>query len=117
MMVKHLIDFFFFLVFFFWEGGVRNGVFPAISISKDLTAIRDSRPPNVNFWAQRAPVKNNACNPAVVRLLPLPREELKDVKNQVKDAGPIAEMHTKGMISVSPDSCIFPHILQISDFP
>ena len=31
-----------------------NGVFPAISINKDVTAIGDSDIPNVNFWAQKA---------------------------------------------------------------
>jgi len=30
---------------------------------------------------------------------------------KTQDTGPrIAEMHLKGMISVSPDSCIFPYI-------
>ena len=41
---------------------LRNGVFPTMSINKDVTANRDSGPPNVNFWAWRAPRKeNNTC--------------------------------------------------------
>ena len=28
---------------------LRNGVFPTMSINKDVRAIRDSGPPNVNF--------------------------------------------------------------------
>ena len=28
---------------------LRNGVFPAISVNKDVPAISDSVPPNVNF--------------------------------------------------------------------
>ena len=80
-----------------------NGVFPAISVNKDVTVIRDSGPPNVNFWAPRAPRKNNTCNPAAVPCGWALRE----------NAGywpQIAEMHMKGMISVSPDSCIFSYI-------
>ena len=29
--------------------------------------------------------------------------------SKIQDIGPIAEMHMKGTISVSPDSCIFPY--------
>ena len=29
--------------------GLRNGVFPAVRINKNDTAIRDIGPPNVNF--------------------------------------------------------------------
>ena len=47
-------------------------------------------------------------------LLVVSTEELRmwKTKNKTKqDAGPrIAEMDTKGMISVSPDSCFFPYI-------
>lgn len=31
---------------------LRNGVFSDILLNKDVAAIRDSNPPNVNFWAQ-----------------------------------------------------------------
>ena len=37
---------------------VRNGAFPALSINKDVSVISNSRPPNVNFWALRAPRKD-----------------------------------------------------------
>ena len=30
--------------------------------------------------------------------------------SKIQDIGPIAEMHMKGIISVSPDSCISPYI-------
>ena len=32
-----------------------NEVFPALSVNKDVIAISDLGPPNVNFWAWRAP--------------------------------------------------------------
>ena len=52
---------------------MRNGVFPAISVSKDVIVISDSSPPNVNFWALRAPgMENNTCHLAATRLQPLP---------------------------------------------
>ena len=49
-----------------------NGLFPAVSINKDVTAISCSGPPKVSFWAWRMPRKNNACILAIMRLLPLP---------------------------------------------
>ena len=45
---------------------MRNGVFPAISVNKDVTAISCSHPPNVNSWAQRAPRKSSACYLAAI---------------------------------------------------
>ena len=63
-----------------------NGVFPAISINKDITAIRDSKR---EFLSLRASRKNNVCYLAAI------------------SHSPRLEMHMKGMISVKPDSCIF----------
>ena len=37
-------------------------MFPTIPINKDVTAISNSGPPNVTFWAQRGPRKNEACD-------------------------------------------------------
>ena len=45
---------------------VWNGIFPAISTNKGITAILDYGSPNVNFWAQREPRKNNANDPVVI---------------------------------------------------
>ena len=83
---------------------VRNGVFPAVSLKKDATAISSSGLPNVNFWAQEEECV--LCRSHQ----PLPTvgtEDSWDVKNTVYWPQ-IAEMHTKGIISASPDSCIFP---------
>ena len=33
-------------------GSLWNGIFPAIMVKKDVTAIRDSSLPKLNFWAQ-----------------------------------------------------------------
>ena len=49
-----------------------NGLFPAVPINKDVTAVSYSDPPKVSFWAWRMPRKNNACILATMRLLPLP---------------------------------------------
>ena len=57
---------------------------------------------------ERTQEGKNTCHLAAIRLQPLPMvspEETQDVKTQ--DAG---EVPIKGMTSVSPDSCIFPHI-------
>ena len=88
-------------------------VFPAISVNKDVTIINDFSLPNVKFWAVRAPRKErNTCPPGVIRLQPLPRVSTEELR-MWKNPGywpQIAEMHMKGMISVSPDSWIFPYI-------
>ena len=63
------------------------------------------------------PRKNNACYLTAVELLPQAattpygEQGTKNMSNQTAGCWPqIAEMHVKGMISVSPDSCIFPYI-------
>ena len=51
----------------------------------------------------------NSCHLAAIRLQPIPTvspEETQDLKMGLWPQ--IAEMHIKGMISVSPNSCIFP---------
>ena len=73
----------------------------------DVRIIRDSRPPNVNFWAQRAPRKINICYAAAIsHSQGEPCWACGDVKKTRKKLL-IAEMHLKGMISVSLRSCIF----------
>ena len=89
---------------------LRNGGFPAMSINKDVAGISDSSPPKVNFWAQRATRKNNACYLAALELQPLPTVSTKELRG-CEHTGywpQIAEMHMKGMISVSPDSSHLP---------
>ena len=51
---------------------MRNGVFSAISINKDVTAISDSSPLNKEFLRAQGTQKNNACSPAAIEMLPLP---------------------------------------------
>ena len=70
---------------------------------------------HVNFWALRRPRKeNNTSDPKAIRLQPLPMVnsgETQDVnKHKILAPSPPGEMHMKGMISMSPDSCIFPYI-------
>ena len=52
----------------------------------------------------------NTCHQASITqqpLLTVSLKEAQDVKTQ--DIGPIGEVHNKGMMSVSPDSCIYPY--------
>ena len=79
--------------------------FLAISINKDVTAISSFDPPNVKFWALSVLRKeNDTCYLGVIKLQPfLPWALRKSAGDQPQTA----EVHIKGMISVSPDSCIF----------
>ena len=55
--------------------------------------------------------EKDICHLAAIRLQPLPTvspKEAQDVKN-TEYWPQIAEVSIKGMISVSPDSCIFPY--------
>ena len=83
---------------------MRNGVFPAMSVNKDVTVISDSSPPG-HSGRKRISAKSGSHEAVAT-----PYGEhrgTQDVK-KTQDTDPrIAEMHMKGMISVSPDSCIF----------
>ena len=73
----------------------------------------------MNFWAQRVPEKNNAFDPAVIRLLPLPR--VRGTKGCEKSSHRMLapdnwDAYERSDFS-EPSSCIFPYILQRSDFP
>ena len=74
-----------------------NGMSPAISTNKDITAIWDSSPPNVNFWTWRALKReNNAYSRC---------HSLRTCGVDVKKEGCwplIPEVPVKGMSSVSP---------------
>ena len=80
-----------------YRNSLRNGVFPAISISKDVTVISDSshpgQPGRKIILAAGQPL---GCSCSLWWALR---------KNRIWPQ--IAEMHMKRMISVSPDACIF----------
>ena len=81
---------------------VRIGIFPAISINKDVNIITDPSPPGQSG-------KRRIPRISSIRLQPLPTPwGAQDVKN-TGYWPQITGMHTKGMISVSPDSRIFPY--------
>ena len=98
-----------------WESGfftrdavscLRNGIFPAESVNKDVTVIRDSSPPMCakgHSGRRRIPAitQPSDCSHSL--------RWAQDVKN-TRYWPQTAEMHMKGMISVSPDFCIFPYI-------
>ena len=56
--------------------------------------------------------EKNICDLSAIRLQPLPTESPEELRKwKIIGYWPqIAEMHMKGMISVSPDSWIFPYI-------
>ena len=65
-----------------------HGMSPALSINKEVTAIRDSNPPDMNFRAWWTPPKGELCLRYSSCQLPLPTVT-KDVKNKTKqDTGP-----------------------------
>ena len=72
-----------------------NGVFSAIWNNKDVTAISDSSPPNVNFWAQEEQCLLFVSHPAAVT--PYGEQGAKDVNNQIAGCWPQTDgVHTKG---------------------
>ena len=109
-----------------------NGVFPAISINKDVTAISDFSLSNVNFWDLEeqchlsAAISHPTSHPHkcwaagggwvghVRKWQPgHVRPSLQWAASKGYRAGcwsQTAETHMKGMISVSPDSYIFWYI-------
>ena len=93
---------------------VRKGLFPAISVNKDVTVISDSSPPP---WV---PDPKGTQEGEVLRLLPADCSHslLRALSNsgcERKRYWPqIAETGVKGMISVNPDSCIFPYMEKLN---
>ena len=89
---------------------LRNGLFPAISVNTDVTATRDCKPP---MWAGEPPGlrKENTCDPGGIRLQSLHTVSPCGAQmwTSTGEQPRIAEGHMKGMISLSPDSCIFPY--------
>ena len=84
---------------------LRNAVFPAVSVNRAVTIISDSSPPGqsgrrISAWsgshqAVATPYRENW--------------RTHDVNNH-RILAQIAEMNMKGVISVSPDSCVFPFV-------
>ena len=58
-----------------------NGVFPVKSVNKDITAIRDSSPPNASFWAQE-----EQCHWAATTAYN--KQGTKDRYNKIKECWP-----------------------------
>ena len=94
-----------------------NGIFTAITVNKDVTVIRDSGPPNVNFWAQEEQCllsfTHQAAAPIFSQLPLYGGQGTKYMNNQIARCWPqIAEMHMekKKNVSLSLDSYIFPYI-------
>ena len=87
-----------------------NGISPAMSINKDVTAISDFRPPNVNELSQKG---NNAWDPSdgatTYGDCSGAREGMWEIKTSVWWPQ-IIEMHIEEISSIIPDSCIFPYI-------
>ena len=53
----------------------------------------------------------NTCHPAAIKLQPQPTVSPKGAQGvKTQDTPHTAEVHFKGMLSVSPDSAIFPYI-------
>ena len=91
---------------------MKNGVFPATSVNKDVIPISDSGL-KCEFLRLQAPRKKNSiCNQAAVRLQPLPTMSSKELRQRkTQDTTPqTAEGHMKRIISVSPDFFTFPYI-------
>ena len=90
---------------------VRNGAFPAISVNKDITVINNCSPmcaPELKDTQE----EKNICDLTTIRTAVTPYHEPKgsqEVRNT--DISPrTAEVNSKRMSSVSPDSFIFPSI-------
>jgi len=87
---------------------LRNGMLSAIPVNKDATVTTMD-----GEWVSSEGTQEgkNTCHLAAVRLQPLPAASLEETQGVKKEYWPqIAEVRIRGMISVSPDSCIFSYI-------
>ena len=82
---------------------MRNGVFPAISINKDIAAISDS-----------SPEENNTCYPAAIKLHLLPTAITEDLGEGGCENRRILAPDSRDEYERNdfrePRSCIFPYI-------
>ena len=95
--------------------GVRNGVFPAISVNNNLTDISNYSPPT---WASEPEetLEGKEYQPSSshqTAATPYSESWGNSGCENTRYWPQIAEVHIKGMISVSPDSCIFPCLVAI----
>ena len=98
--------------------GLWNGIFTAITVNKDVTVIRDSGPPNVNFWAQEEQCllsfTHQAAAPVFSQLpLSMVGKELSTWIIKLQDVAPDswnAHEKKKKKVSLSLDAYIFPYI-------
>ena len=96
-----------------WDSPGKSSGVVAIAFSWRMSWSSELQPSSVSWWALRELRKEeNSCHLAAIRCQPLPRlspKEAQDVK-YIGCPPQIAEVHIKGIIPVSPDSCIFPYI-------
>ena len=91
---------------------LRNAIFPAISVNKDVTVISDCS--NHEWWAGMPKYTQEGKE-----YLPFSSHQIAATpcseawgNSGYGNTGywpQIAEVHNKGMISVTPDTCIFPY--------
>ena len=93
---------------------MRYKILPAILVNKDCHSHQWLQPPRVTSWALKKLRKEtkNTCQLAASRRQPLLTVSPEGTQDGLEqDNGPQrAEVHIKGMISVSLDMCIFPFI-------
>ena len=92
---------------------LRNGVFPALSVNKDVTTSV-LQPSKVSQRALRALRKDrNAYHPRSSGCSQPSREPHGSSGcGKTQELASTEEVHTEGMTSGSPDSCILPHTHQ-----
>ena len=63
------------------------------------------------MWDPSSPTRaeKNACHLAAIRLQPRPVVSLEETQDVSEYPPQTAEVRIKGMISMGPDSCIFPY--------
>ena len=86
---------------------LRNGILSAISVNKDAAVTTMD-----GEWVSSEGTQEgkNTCHLAAVRLQLLPAANLEETQGVKKGYWPqTAEARIRGMISVSPDSGIFPY--------
>ena len=93
---------------------MRNGVFPAISVNKDVAIISDCYHHSELVSPEGTQEGKNTCHLAAIRQQPLPVVNLSKGNSGCENTGYWPQMRMKGMISVSLHSRIFPSLVQFS---
>ena len=101
--------------YFLFSFLLRKQIFPAISVNKDVTVIRDYIPQCDLVGPEGAQEEEYLLSINIGhQTATTPYGEpwgTQDVKTEYWLQ--IGDVHIKGMISVSPDSCIFPYIEEL----